>query len=116
MPANPCWARREKTGGRVVFVGVAAQVQLEADGAVASAEIVLSGVDTTPVIAEQAAERLKGERPSDSLLAEAAGLPEAATDPETTFHGSAEYRRNISRIFTERALRTAIERAGGAAA
>ena len=107
------FARRH---GDYAIVGVAAQVRLDADGMVAGAEIVLSGVDATPVIAERAAERLKGERPSDRLLAEVAGLAEAATDPETTFHGSAEYRRHLSRVFTERALRTAIGRAGGAAA
>ena len=46
-------------------------------------------------------------------MTEAARLAAAATEPTADRRGSVEYKREMARILTERALRLAIQRAGG---
>ncbi len=99
--------------GDFAMVGVAARVELADDGAVDDAGVALTAVDITNVRVPEAEDALAGEQPSDDLLA-AAG--EAAADncnPESDEHGSEQYKRNMVRVLTQRALADAIERAQG---
>jgi aerobic carbon-monoxide dehydrogenase medium subunit len=92
---------------------VAAGAALALDGRrIAEAGIALAaaGGDIT---AEAAETWLVGREPSAEVLAEAAGRAAAATAPVTDQRGSAEYKRHVAGVLTERALRRAAARARG---
>ena len=54
---------------------------------------------------------LVGQQPSDELFAEAGELAAQASDPRTDVRGSAEWKRNVVRVFTRRALAAAAQQA-----
>jgi carbon-monoxide dehydrogenase medium subunit len=49
----------------------------------------------------------------DATIKEAAALAAEAADPKADHRGSVEYKRNVVRVFTERGLKRAYERARG---
>ncbi|SRR5581483_3886245 len=100
--------------GAFAIVAAAAVVLLDGDR-VAEARVCLGGVGPTPIRATEAEQRLRGETLSASLLADAARLAAAVTDPGSDVHGSEEYRRAMSAVFARRALEAAILDARGAA-
>jgi carbon-monoxide dehydrogenase medium subunit len=66
-----------------------------------------------PVKAAEAEAFLRGKTPDPTVVAEAARLAARAANPTVDRRGSVEYKREMARVLTERALRRAIERAGG---
>ncbi|WP_435348483.1 FAD binding domain-containing protein [Haloarchaeobius sp. HRN-SO-5] len=98
--------------GDYAMAGAAARVVL--DGAtITDATVALTAVDITNLTAPDAAAHLEGERPSGDLFREAGELAAEASNPESDEHGSAEYKRNMVRVLTQRALADAVERARG---
>lgn len=92
----------------LAIVGVAAWVKM--DGNVCTdARITLGAVATTPVRAYSAEKVIIGKELTDDLLAEA-GL-EAMKDcsPISDVRASAEYRHDMIRVFTKRAVKKALE-------
>jgi carbon-monoxide dehydrogenase medium subunit len=63
------------------------------------------------VAAEQA---LVGQVPGDELFAEASDLAAQAAEPRSDVRGSAEYKRNVVRVFVQRGLARAMELARAA--
>ena len=63
------------------------------------------------VAAEQV---LAGREPTEEAIAEAARLAAQAADPQGDLRGSADYKRDVVRVFVQRGLRTARQRARGA--
>ncbi|MFZ0449884.1 MAG: xanthine dehydrogenase family protein subunit M [Desulfatiglandaceae bacterium] len=98
----------------ISLVNVASYLSLdESDDSVASARIVMGAVGPTPLRATSAEKLLIGENPSQQLferVGEAAGLESRPIDD---FRGSAEYRRAMVKVLTERTLRAAYELARG---
>jgi carbon-monoxide dehydrogenase medium subunit len=92
---------------------VAAQVTLRADGACEQAGIGLTNVGITPIKAEKAEAALEGKRLDDKTIGQAAQLAAAAAQPSEDLRGSVEYKRDMVRVLTARALRKAVERAEG---
>ena len=103
----------ERKVGEFDTDAVAAQITLAADGTVADIGIALTNVGLTPIKADKAEAALKGKRPDDSAIQEAAQLAADAARPEPDLRGSVEYKKDVVRVLTARALRKAIERAGG---
>ena len=103
----------ERKVGDFATAAVAAQVTLAADGTVAVAGIALTNVGLTPIKAEKAEAALTGKRPDDATIKQAAQLAADAARPEADLRGSVEYKKDMVRVLTARALRKAIERAGG---
>ena len=97
-----------RASGALAVVGVAAAVQVE-NNAVKEARIVLGAVSPTPVRAKKAEEFLKDKKISDELLAEAGVIASGECKPITDVRASAEYRKDMVRVFTRRALRKAID-------
>jgi aerobic carbon-monoxide dehydrogenase medium subunit len=98
--------------GDFAIAGVATVVTLSEEGAIVSARIALCGVGPTPLRARDAEGLLAGQRPTRSLLVDAAQAAAAQSDPADDLHGSAEYRREMSGVFTRRALTRALEKLG----
>jgi len=107
------YVKLERKVGDFATAAVAAQVTLAADGTVAAVGIALTNVGLTPIKADKAEAALKGKRPDDATLKQAAQLAADAARPEADLRGSAEYKKDVVRVLTARALRKAIERAGG---
>jgi CO/xanthine dehydrogenase FAD-binding subunit len=98
--------------GDFALVAAGAVVDLDGAGRIAAARIALGGVGPRPVRARTAEGMLVGQRPTAALLAEAAASVMPETDPPEDIHASAEYRREMSSVFTRRALAAALARAG----
>ena len=97
-----------RTADDYATVAVAAAMRL-ADGAVEDARIVLGAVGPTPIRARAAEAALAGAKPSRERLAQAAALVRDEVDPLDDLRGSAEYKREMARVWTERALLALVE-------
>ena len=100
-------ARRQ---GDFALVGVAAVVELQ-DGRIARARLAFTGVGATPVRIGELEQSVVGRPPDEATLTEAGAIASARLDPETDIHASAEYRREVAGVLTERALALAVGRA-----
>jgi carbon-monoxide dehydrogenase medium subunit len=103
----------EKVDRRVgdwAVAAVGASVTLTTRGTIARAGIALAaaGGEITSADAEDALSR---HRPSEELYAHAAALAAKGCSPVTDQRGSAEYKRHVVGVLTERALRRATDRA-----
>lgn len=98
--------------GDYAMVGVAARVVLGPDDTIEQAGVGLTSVDITNVRAPSAEDVLEGERPTVDLLRRAGEAASEDAKPETDEHGDASYKENMTRVLTQRALVTALERAG----
>ncbi|HZN96789.1 MAG TPA: xanthine dehydrogenase family protein subunit M [Gemmatimonadales bacterium] len=107
------YLKLERKVGDYATVAVAAQVMLDAGGSIQAARIGLTSVAETPVRAEKAEAFLRGKRTAANILAEAGRLAAEAASPTADWKGSVEYKRDMVRVLTTRALAKAIERAGG---
>jgi carbon-monoxide dehydrogenase medium subunit len=117
LPKRTGWSIMEvaRRHGDFGLAGVVAIVGLAPDGAIASARVVLFGVGATPIRAT-AAEALLAGQPGDPALFAAVGARAAADldEPLTDVHASADYRRDLARVLTGRALAEATTRARAA--
>lgn len=98
-----------RRSGALAVVGVAVAVEVEGN-IIKDARIVLGAVAITPVRAKKAEEFLKGKTVSSELLAEAGIIASQECAPISDIRASAEYRRDLVRVFTKRALRKAIDK------
>jgi carbon-monoxide dehydrogenase medium subunit len=80
------------------------------DGLITTAGIALAAVGSE-VTSREAEESLVGRRPSEELFAQAAAAAAAACRPVSDQRGSAEYKRHVAGVLTERALLRAAARA-----
>lgn len=97
--------------GDFAIVGVAALVELDAQGRCADARIALCGVGGAPFRARASETMLKGDAMSDRTIEAAADRVGEQVKPESDLHGSAEYRKHLARVLTRRALSAAVGRA-----
>ena len=107
------YLKLERKVGDFATAAVAAQVTLGAGGACDRVGIGLTNVGLTPIKAAEAEALLKGKRPDDATIKRAAELAAAAARPAEDLRGSVEYKKDLVRVLTARALRKALERAGG---
>jgi aerobic carbon-monoxide dehydrogenase medium subunit len=104
------YLKLERRVGDFATVGVAVHVSFS-NGAVGRAGIALTGVgpkNTRAIAAEQA---VAGRELDDEAIGEAARLAAEAATPRSDVRGSADYKRNVVRVFTERGLRAAAQKA-----
>lgn len=97
-----------RRSGALAVVGVAVSVVAEKTW-VTQARIVLGAVAPTPIRAQQAEQLLVGNSVTDALLEEVAGTAANECRPISDIRGSEEYRRELVRVFTKRALRKALK-------
>ena len=101
--------------GDMGIVGAAVSITLSpGDGVCKDARIALSNCASTPLRAREAEKKLIGKVLNDSLLAEAGEVASTEASPPVDVHGSAEYRREMVKVFMRRAATKALERAKAA--
>jgi carbon-monoxide dehydrogenase medium subunit len=107
------YLKLERKVGDYATAAAAAQVTLGGGGAVERVGLALTNVGPTPVKAVDAEKFLAGKRPDAATLGEAAQRAAKASSPSADRRGSVEYKREMARVLATRALKLAVERAGG---
>ena len=105
------YLKLERRVGDFATVGVAVHVSFD-NGKVGRAGIALTAVGPRNMRAPDAEAALAGATLDDNAIREAARLAADAAQPRDDSRGSADYKRNVVRVFVERGLRKAQE-AGG---
>jgi len=100
------YLKLERKVGDFATVGVAVHLTF-ADGRVDRAGIALTAVAPNTIAATEAAASLVGAELDEAAIAQAASLAAQAAQPRGDLRGSADYKRRVVRVFTERALRQA---------
>jgi aerobic carbon-monoxide dehydrogenase medium subunit len=108
------YAKLERKVGDFATAAVGVQITLGDNGQCARVGIGLTNVGPTPIKAKRAEGLLRGHRPDDATIREAARAAAAESDPAEDLRGSVEYKRDLVRVLTTRAIRRALERAGAA--
>jgi carbon-monoxide dehydrogenase medium subunit len=85
-------------------VSVAAALRLSADNQCEDVRIALGAAATTPVRARRVEAALRGQRVTRESITDAAGLVRDEVDPLDDLRGSAAYKREMARVWTQRAL------------
>jgi aerobic carbon-monoxide dehydrogenase medium subunit len=93
------------------IVGVGALVVLDGPGTVADVRVGVTGAAAVAWRADATETALRGQRLDDSVVAAAADLVDGGIDFLDDLHGSAEYRRRVTRGLTRRAILEAAGRA-----
>lgn len=107
------YQKLERKVGDYATVGVATHLELDDAGRISKAGIGLTSVYASNLKAREAEALLVGESPTEELFADAARAAAAACDPSSDVRGSAEYKRDVVRVFTERGLAASLAIAQG---
>jgi len=102
-----------RTGGAdgdYATVSVAAALRLDPDGVCEEARVGLGAVAPVPLRTGSVERALVGERLTPRVAREAAALAREEVDPTTDHRGSAAYKREMARVWTERALLGLLDR------
>lgn len=108
------WSIQEvaRRHGDYAMVGVTALVTLDKEGRCQSAKIALISVGEGPVLAPNAAALLLGEKPTETLIIDAAHtVAHVDIDPVADIHASVAYRRHLAQVLAQRVLTQAFAQA-----
>ena len=113
LPATPSgagWAFEEfaRRHGDFAIVGIAAA--LWRDAGRWTARLATAGAGPVPVRLREAEAIIERDGVGDRAVEAAAARAAELVRPDSDLHASADYRRNLTRVLTERALRNAIGR------
>jgi aerobic carbon-monoxide dehydrogenase medium subunit len=100
------YLKLERKVGDFATVGVAVALSMNAD-TVERAGIGLTGVGATNIKATAAEQSLIGRQLTDEAIDEAAQLAADACDPQSDIRGTADYKRQVVRVYVARALQEA---------
>jgi carbon-monoxide dehydrogenase medium subunit len=90
-------------------VSVAAALRVTADKRCEDVRVALGAAGTTPVRARHVEGALRGQRLDPQAIAEAAALVRDEVDPLDDLRGSAAYKREMARVWTQRALQELVD-------
>jgi carbon-monoxide dehydrogenase medium subunit len=107
------YLKMERKVGDFATAAVAVQLTLGAGGACERVGIALTSVGLTPIKADRAEQALRGKPLDEASVRQAAQLAAEQCQPSADLRGPIEYKRDLVRVLTARALRKAADRAGG---
>ena len=117
MPAGAATAfqRCVRTAMDIAVVNCAVYLRLDRDDpdTIADARVALGAVGATPLMARTAGSRLAGQRLNGPAATEAAECAADDARPIDDVRAGAEYRREMVRVLTRRAIESAFQRARG---
>ncbi|HUJ28079.1 MAG TPA: xanthine dehydrogenase family protein subunit M [Myxococcales bacterium] len=96
---------------RFAVVGVAAEVFLDAKGAVENSRIAVTGLGSKATRAGYVEQALKGKSPDAAAVKAAAARAAEGIEVRADLMGSAAYKANLAAVYTERAVARAVGRA-----
>jgi carbon-monoxide dehydrogenase medium subunit len=108
------YVKLERKVGDFATAASAAFVVLGRNGEVERVGIGLTNAGLTPVKATSAEKALQGKKPTEAAIAEASRLAAKDASPSPDRRGDVEYKKEMARVLTARALKKAIARAEGA--
>ena len=103
--------KAERKVGDYATAGVAAMVQIGADGKCSKAGIGLTNVNSVPMRAKRSEEVLIGSDLSESVINQAARFASEDCNPSADLRGDVDYKRHLVKVITKRMLNKAISRA-----
>ena len=108
-PAGAVWGFQElcRRPGDFAIVAVACQLTLDAGGTCSAASLAVGGAHSTPLHVAEVESAIVGSQGDAAVLTAAAEKAAAAVDPSGDVHGSADYRRRMVKVLTQRALKEA---------
>ena len=114
-PPGSGWAFLEvaRTHGAFALAGVAAVLHVGSDGAIDHAALAMCGVGSAPYVATWLPETATGEHPDEALFEQVAERVRDEISPYDDGHATADYRRRVAVVLTQRALLTAAGRCNG---
>ena len=92
----------------LAIIGVGAKIKMDGDK-IADARVCMGGVAITPLRAKNAEQILIGNEITDELLEKAGVAASQECSPISDVRASAEYRTDMVRVYTKRAVRKAVE-------
>ncbi len=116
MPAprsGGAYMKLERKVGDFATAGVAVQLNLDTSGKVQQIGIGLTNVAHKVLRASRSEQALRGQMPNEQLIAQAGQYAQEDCQPGDDLRGPAEYKRNVTRVLTMRAIGKALERARG---
>jgi len=109
------YMKLERKVGDFAIAAVGAQIAFDRTGAVSDVGIGCCNVGPVSLRAKRAEDALRGTKADDGAIARAAKLAAEECDPASDLRGPADYKRDMVRVLTTRALRLATRRARGGA-
>jgi len=109
------YLKLERKVGDFATAGVAAQITLDDAGNCAKAGVGLTNVGMTPIKATKTEAFLTGKTLDEATIKQAAEMAASESQPTDDVRGSADYKRDLVRVLTARALTRALDRAKGGA-
>ncbi len=101
----------ERRAGDFAIVSAAAQLTLDNQDKCKYVGIGLGAVSSTPIKVQEAEKLLIGKVITKDAIERAAEKCKEVSSPTSDLSGSAEYKRDMVKVFAQRALHTALERA-----
>ena len=107
------YVKLERKVGDYATAAAAAQITLSASGTIERAGLALTNVNPVPQRAAAAEKHLIGKKPDAAVLNEAGRLAAEASSPNADRRGQVDYKKEMARVLSVRALKIAVDRAGG---
>lgn len=114
LPPRSGWSLMEiaRRTHDFAMIGIAAVITLDKKGLCQQARMVFISAGERPMVAKKAAELLKGQAPTPQAFQAAAEVAVSEEiDPSSDIHATAEFRRHLAKVLTQRALAQAFQRA-----
>ena len=105
------YAKVHQPASGFAIVGVAAVLSLDDQGAIRRARLGITGLAPKPFRATAVERKLEGKHPEPGLLRAAAARAAEGIEALGDLHASSEYRLELARVHTRRALERAAQRA-----
>ena len=93
----------------LAIVGVACSITMD-NGVVSDVKIALGAVAPTPIRSKEAEKVLQGKKINDDLIKQAAKAASNESKPIDDIRSTADYRKKMVAVLTERAIKAAIEK------
>jgi carbon-monoxide dehydrogenase medium subunit len=107
--SSGAYVKLERKVGDYAIAAAAVHLTLDGDRCV-TARIGLTNVNPVPMRAQSAEQILIGNRLTDEVIEAAGAAAAAECSPSPDLRGSVDYKRDVTRVLTKRAIRTAIAR------
>ena len=111
--SGAAYEKRRHPASGYALIGVAAFIGLDGARAIHEARIAVTGGVGRAIRVEAAERALIGQAADDAVIERAAQRVGTGIEPRADLQGSAEYKAHLALVYARRAIKRAVERAGG---